>query len=337
MKAAVVGLGIMGKKHIKAIQLLGLNIVGLSDLNGSTLIDTANEFNISSDKLYDDFCELLTDAKPELLVIATTAPGHCALTCLAAESGVKYILCEKPMAVSVSECNAMIETCAKYGTKLAINHQMRFLDHYIKAKEIIKSEEFGGLASITVLGGNIGLAMNATHYFEMFRYITDELPHEVTAWLSEESIPNPRGIQFVDKGGSLRAVTESGIRLYIEIGTDQGYGKNSIFMGKYGQLAIDELAGKMYLTVRNKEFRTLPTTRYGAASTNSIIEVPPLDALAPTKAVIEALINSGNYPTGEEGRNAVMVVAAAHISNDNGNKAVLIDELKNNDRKFPWA
>ena len=337
MNTCIVGLGIMGKRHVSAAQSLGVDVSGICELNRIVLESAVKEFGLSSEKAHINFDEMLNKIKPEILVIATTAPSHCELTCKAAESGVKYILCEKPMAVSIKECNRMIEACENNGAKLAVNHQMRFLGYYIKAKQIINSAEFGGLGSITVLGGNIGLSMNATHYFEMFRYLSDENSYEVTAWLSENKVPNPRGAQFEDRGGSIRVTTKSGKRLYIEIGTDQGHGKNTIIMGKHGQLIIDELTGKLNLTVRNETSRNLPTTRYASPSNSSVIEVPPLDALEPTKSVLKALINSEDYPTGEDGRNTVAIAVAAHYSNENEHRSIILDEMKNNDRKFPWA
>ena len=57
---------------------------------------------------------------------------------------------------------------------LAVNHQMRFMEQYLTPKAIIEGDAFGGLTSVTVVGGNFGLSMNALHYFEMFRFMTGE-------------------------------------------------------------------------------------------------------------------------------------------------------------------
>ena len=78
---------------------------------------------------------LESDFTPELVVVASTADTHCKYTCAAAEAGAQVVLCEKPMGVSLTECDLMIETCRAHGTKLAINHQMRYMEQYTAAKE----------------------------------------------------------------------------------------------------------------------------------------------------------------------------------------------------------
>src|SRR5205814_558743 len=113
-------------------------------------------------------------------------------TCAAADSGAKSILCEKPMACSIAECEKMIGACRGSGVKLAVNHPMRYMASYMEPKRIVQSEEFGGLISMTVIGGNFGMAMNGTHFFEGFRYLADEEPDEITAWLDSDLVANPR-------------------------------------------------------------------------------------------------------------------------------------------------
>jgi predicted dehydrogenase len=189
-----------------------------------------------------------------------------------------------------------------------------------------------------VVGGNFGMAMNGTHYFEMFRYMTDESPDEVTAWFSPEEIPNPRGQQFEDRAGAIRITTSSGKRFYMEVSADQGHGIRVIYSGPYGQLTVDELSGKMELVVREDEYRNLPSTRYGMPAVTRDYSIEPADVIAPSKAVLNALINGTNFPSGEHGRLAVSALVAAYVSDESGHLPVKVD-VKNLpiDRVFPWA
>jgi predicted dehydrogenase len=184
MKAALIGLGRMGLRHLDNLLALKLDVVGVSDPFDTARLAAQSTAQLSDDCLFADAAEMLMHAKPEVLIIATTAPVHAKLTCLAAENGVKAILCEKPMATSLADAQRMIDTCAKSGTNLAINHQMRFMDQYTLPKAMLDSEQFGGVTSIHVSAGNFGLAMNGSHYFEMFRYIAGEPAAEVQAWFS---------------------------------------------------------------------------------------------------------------------------------------------------------
>jgi predicted dehydrogenase len=242
------------------------------------------------------------------------------------------------MGVSLAECDRMIDTCKAQGAKLAINHQMRFMPQYTEPKRIIQSAAFGGLSSVTVVAGNFGMAMNGTHYFEMFRYMTDENPFEVSAWFSKEGVPNPRGPQFMDRAGSVRMTTQSGKRFYMDIGADQGHGMLVVYAGPYGHLVVDELAGTMHLTVREEQYRSLPTTRYGMPNIKSVHSIAQADSVAPTKSVLDALINNKNPPSGEDGRRAVAALVAAYVSDEMGHMPVKLDEIDlPGDRIFPWA
>jgi predicted dehydrogenase len=338
MRTVVLGAGRMGRRHIQVVKEMGLDLVGICDPNRDALASAEKEQGVSAELHYTEAMTLLEEKQPECVVIATTAPTHCELTSRSAELGAKYVLCEKPMAISLAECDQMLGACRKHGTKLAINHQMRFMDQYVTPKQLINSADFGGLTSITVVAGNFGMAMNGTHYFEMFRYMTDEAPDEVTAWFSPEKIPNPRGTQFEDRAGSIRITSASGKRFFMEASSDQGNGLRVIYACRYGQIAVDELSGAMSSVCREEQYRELPTTRYGMPSFRSEQTIKPTDVLAPSRAVLEALLNDRNPPTGEDGRLAVATLVAAYTSHESEHRAISLQEVeKHRTRSFPWA
>jgi predicted dehydrogenase len=81
----------------------------------------ARQYGVSSNAVlhYDDF-EKLAD-KPAVQVVYIVLPNsmHKEFTLRAALIG-KHVLCEKPMATSASDCEAMIEACNRAGRKLMI-------------------------------------------------------------------------------------------------------------------------------------------------------------------------------------------------------------------------
>lgn len=338
MRIAIVGLGRMGRRHVQVAEQLGLTIVGICDRSPEAISAAGAEHGIAESARFTDFAALLRQARPEAVVVATHAPSHCEFVCQAADAGVRNILCEKPMAVSLAECDRMIAVCGGLGARLAVNHQMRFMPQYTEARRIVHSPEFGGLASVTVVAGNIGLAMNGTHYFELFRYLTGERPAEVTAWFSPQKVANPRGPQFEDRGGAIRVTSPTGTRLYLEAGADQGHGIQVIYSGPFGQLTADELAGTLRLSVRQTEYRQLPSTRYGAPSIESNVHVPPSDAVAPTAAVLSALLAGEDFPSGADGRQAVAVLVAGYLSHESGHRPLPLSAAEEAvERVFPWA
>jgi predicted dehydrogenase len=322
MKIAIVGLGRMGRRHVQAARDLGAQIVGVADPLEENAKLAAQEHQLPANVVFRDAGELLRAVTPDCLVVASTAPSHAPLTIQAAEAGVKHVLCEKPMASSLAECDQMIEVCRRHGTKLAINHQMRVMEQYLEAKRMIEAPEFGGWSSINVIAGNFGIAMNGIHYFELFRWLTNELPAQVTAWFSREPVKSPRGPQFSDRAGQVYLATASGKRMYLEAGDDQGHGIRVVYAGRNGMLIADELGGRIEHVVRQPEHRELPTTRYGMPADTRQLEVAPADAVVPSKRVLDALLSGRDFPTGEDGRTALEVLVAAFVSAESSNAPV---------------
>ena len=337
MKAAVIGAGRMGRRHVQVVQELGLELLGVADANPEALQQARVERGLSAHQLYADARQLLA-AKPDCVVVSTTAPAHAEYACAAAEAGAGFVLCEKPLGVSLAQCDRILDCCKRRGTKLAVNHQMRFMEQYTEPKKLVSSAAMGGLASVSVVAGNFGLAMNGTHYFEMFRFLTGEAPLAVSAWFSTEKVPNPRGPQFQDRAGYVRLVTPTGKRFALDCSADQGHGLSVTYACRHGRVTVDELSGQMTWCCRKEEHRALPTTRYGMPWDEGQRHIAPADSVAPTRAVLEALLADRDYPTGEEGRLAVAVLVAAHLSDEEGHVSVDLTRAEQAaQREFPWA
>lgn len=337
MKIGIIGLGRMGRRHIQVARNLGFEIVGVYDPMPASVELAIQVQGIPASVVFGSALDMLQTARPDAIIVASTAPSHSEYVCMAATSGVAHILCEKPMAVSVAECDKMIEVCRASGTQLAVNHQMQFMEQYTIVKSLAESDALGGLRSVTVAASNFGLAMNGAHYFEMFRYLTGEEIDSVSFWADEQFVPNPRGEQYQDRSGQLRATTHQGVRLYMEIGGDQGHGLQVVYGCRYGQIYVDELAGHVRYVHRQPEYRDLPATRYGMPAEEHILSIAPADVIAPTQAVWEAMVSGCAYPDGLCGRHAVRALVAANVSGERDGVLVEMTEVSDSDRTFPWA
>ncbi len=338
MKVAVIGLGRMGRRHVQVVRELGMEIVGLCDQSPESLAAVCKELELDQSLCFTDGVALLRTVTPEAAVIATTAPSHCELVCMAAGHGVRRILCEKPLAVSIEQAERMIEVCAREGAALAVNHQMRFMPQYMQARAAIESQELGGLTGILVAGSNFGVAMNGSHYFEMFRYVTGTPVRSVQAWFDDERVPNPRGPQFEDRAGQLRVISDNGVPMYIDCSARSGHGLQVVYICRLGQIFIDELSGFMRIVRRADPYRDLPTTRYGMPAVESIEHIQPADIVAPTKAVWDAMLAGRPFPDGQTGRHALLCLCAAHTSDDCANVSIAIDDPRiDRSRRYPWA
>src|SRR5262249_55976448 len=144
MKICVIGVGRMGRRHITAARNAGFELAGIFDLSADAIATTLTECNVDKAMAFSDAGQMLAAVRPDAVVVSTTAPSHCEFVCAAAKAGVRFILCEKPMAASLEECDRMIAVCRAAGARLAVNHQMRFMEQYTSIKAMIDTPEFGG-------------------------------------------------------------------------------------------------------------------------------------------------------------------------------------------------
>ncbi len=108
-------------------------------------------------KWYADWQELIVDPEIEAVYVATPVYLHAEQTIAAAEAG-KHVLCEKPMGLTVSECDRMIAACQANAVKLAIAYYRHFYPIIERCKEIITAGEIGQMILVQV---------NAFEYFDL--------------------------------------------------------------------------------------------------------------------------------------------------------------------------
>jgi predicted dehydrogenase len=329
----------MGMAHLKAAQHLGLTPAAICDMSDANRARAAEAAGVPADRLFADAAAMFAaHGTADLVIIATTADSHRALVEAAAASGARHILCEKPMATSVADCDAMIAACEKSGSALAVNHQMRFMAQYTVVRDELATGRFGPLASMTVTAGCFGLAMNGSHYCEAFSWLTGSPIVNATAWFSGEPFNNPRGPSFFDQAGEMRFASADGRRLILNIGNDQGHGMTAMYATRFGHMFVDEFEGICYATARKPEHQSMPVTRYGMPWDRAERKFPPADNVGPTEAVMRALLDGNDYPSGRDGRNVVAALAAAYKSAASGHAPVNVADLGADERRqFPWA
>jgi hypothetical protein len=335
---ALIGSGRMGRRHLTSIQSIGHRVSGVVDFNQSCLALAQSENGIPFEICHSNPDALYFKGVPDALVIATTADSHHSLVIDAARRGVKFILVEKPMAVSVKQCQEMASECESHGARLAVNHQIRFMGQYQKLKEKITAEEFGGFSSLTVNAGNIGIAMNTSHLLEALRFFSGSEIKEVCAWLSKDQFPNPRGNQYQDRAGCMRAITRNGCRLYVDASPEQHHGLTMNVFGRYGYMNIDLCGGKLVSRCRKVENRPLSSAFYDTPCIEHEENIQPAEVIYSSAEMLRSLISGQGYMNAWEGEQIVRCLVAAHESSDFGGVPVEPGCLKGQlDTVFPWA
>ena len=91
---------------------------------------------------YDEYDEALGRGEIDAVYIAVPNHLHKEFTVRAAQAGA-HVLCEKPMAVTERDCEAMIRACEKSGTKLMIAYRLHFERGNLEAAELVGSGKLG--------------------------------------------------------------------------------------------------------------------------------------------------------------------------------------------------
>jgi predicted dehydrogenase len=102
--------------------------------------ELASRYGIKS--VHHDYREMLND--PEIEMVTITAPNrlHCQMTLDIAAAG-KHVVCEKPLAMTLDECDKMIGACEAAGVHLFYAEELFFTPKYLKAKEMADQGAFG--------------------------------------------------------------------------------------------------------------------------------------------------------------------------------------------------
>ena len=137
MKVAVIGLAGVGRAHVdRWAKSPDAELVSVCDVVPQIAGDFASEYGI---KGYTSTEEMLDKENPMAISICTPPKAHLALTCTAAARGI-HVLCEKPMASTVSDCQKMIDVCKSAGVVLQIGHKKRFIPPLLRLKEMTEGE-----------------------------------------------------------------------------------------------------------------------------------------------------------------------------------------------------
>ena len=261
--------------------------------------------------VYDDYREMLEEEKPDIVSIATPATSHAEITIEAAKLGVKGIYCEKAMAVSLLECEQMIQACKNAGTTLMINHQRRWDNRYIELMRFIDAGNIGSLQSIQISLGRSRLCRSGTHMFDLALMFVDDEVKSGLGWLSDPDNFDPGGVGLFE--------TVGGIRIFVDISAGMSHGFQIDLIGDSGIVKVfdNDFQFEYWSIDQSSEFRLMSKKHMPL---NYSIQSPFLNAIDDLLNCIE----TGKKPdsSGESGKSAFEMITAIHQSHHSGRRIV---------------
>lgn len=153
------GIGIIGCgkiaqiRHIPELSLLPkAKLVGYYNPTRSRAEQMAAKYG---GRVYDDVPSMLEDPEIEAVVISLANVAHAEVTIKALRAG-KDVLCEKPMATTIEECEAMMAAARESGRLLLIAQNQRLAGAHMKAKELIQEGKIGKILTFHTAFGHSG-------------------------------------------------------------------------------------------------------------------------------------------------------------------------------------
>ncbi len=142
VRVCLIGAGRAGRVHAENLSryIKGAELVAVVDPAPEARQACARDFDVSGQ--FTTLEEALTETELDAVVITTPTFTHCRLATTATRAG-KHVFCEKPMALTLAECDEMIRSAKDAGVTLQIGFMRRFDPAFAAAQARIESGEIG--------------------------------------------------------------------------------------------------------------------------------------------------------------------------------------------------
>jgi predicted dehydrogenase len=312
----------MGRRHLEAyLKNSEVTVEACSDSNPEALqFLKTRKVNC---KAFPDWRKMLRDQRFDLLSVVTNSPTHAEITITAAEAKIPRVICEKPMATSMTDGKRMLAAAQANGTRLAINYSRRWSKDYRRLKEIVQNGAIGNLCQVSAVCGGGQLACNGSHFFDLMRYLSDSEPTHAVAHIDKRETPNPRGPQFTDPGGFGLLRFANGMRGFVDMYEDLGIPPQIEIVGSIGRITIDETRNSWVVQSRQGKDREEKLGKYDLPLKPETLNTEPLDPQKLVEGTIVEMLGNGRVScTGADGLAALEIVMAFHASDREGSAEI---------------
>jgi myo-inositol 2-dehydrogenase/D-chiro-inositol 1-dehydrogenase len=240
MRIAVIGAGRMGAIRVEDLRPLVDDII-IANRTPATAVELAARFGATAVDL-----DTVLDHAVDAYVLATATDAHAGLLSELISRG-RPILCEKPIALTLEENDAIIEQVAATGTPVQIGFQRRFDSGMAAAQQLIATGALGTLyamhmvahdhqpSTIEFLEGSGGIFRDLhVHDFDLIRWLTaSEIE---TVYATKAVRAHEQYATYADADTSLiHAVTADGVQVSVS-GTRHDPVGHDVHMEIFGSL-----------------------------------------------------------------------------------------------------
>ena len=319
----VIGCGRAGMIHARTFArgIDGARLVAMVDPVQEAVDAACQELETG----YLDYRDALKDDAVDAVVVVTPTVYHKDIVIAAADAG-KHILCEKPMAMTVEECDAMIDATERNKVKLQIGFMRRFDRSFLQAKERIDRGEIGEVVLVKSLThgpsvpqpwmydirkSNGPLAEVNSHDIDTVRWFTGSEISEVYAVAGNYRCPEAQE-EFPDFYDNvvMNCRFENGMQGVIDgaVSVKYGYDARVEVLGTRGIMFIGHLDDTSVVVGNDQQHLVGPSVKSWC---NLFIDAYAGEDRAFVECILE---DSEPKVTGHDGKMAVKVVNAGNTS-----------------------
>lgn len=287
----------------------------------------ADKYKIPIDNIYnyDNFDAIKNNKDIDIVYVVLPNAMHADFCIRAAKAG-KHVICEKPMAVTVAECDAIMNACKANNVKLSIGYRLHSEPYTQEVKRYAKEKTFGNIKYINAeaaynsttepdqwrlnkkLSGGGALMNMGVYAIQSLIYGTGENPISVTA---QEYSTRPAYFKNTDETITAQFEFKSGA-----VGTMMTSHNVNV--------------NRLHALCENGSFTLDPANNYGplaGTSTNGKIEFPheSQQKLQMDDFAKHILFNTTNLVPGEMGKRDMMIVETIYRSIAEGGKKIPLD------------
>ena len=287
----------------------------------------ADQYDIPQSAIYNyqNFDEIANNDAIDIVYVVLPNSMHAEFSIRAAQAG-KHVICEKPMAMNVEECDAIIDACEKAGVKLSVGYRLHSEPYTNEVKRFVREKTFGDVLYVSAeaayrstgspgqwrlnksLSGGGALVNMGVYAIQSAIYSTGENPISVTA---QEFSTRPE--YFKDTDETITAQFEFASGAMANMMTSHNIRAN--------RLMADCTRGWFELN---------PASNYGplkGRSSNGIIQFPSesQQKLQMDDFAMHILQGKTNKVPGEMGKRDMIIVEAIYRSIAEGNAKIALE------------
>ena len=287
----------------------------------------ANQYDLASSNIYNyqNFDEIASNNDIDIVYVVLPNSMHAEFSIRAAQAG-KHVICEKPMAMNVAECDAIIDACEKAGVKLSVGYRLHSEPYTNEVMRYVREKTFGDILYVSAeaayrstgypgqwrldrsLSGGGALMNMGVYSIQSAIYSTGQNPVSVTA---QEFSTRPEYFKDTDETITAQFEFPSGA-------TANMMTSHNIW------------ANNLRASCTDGWFELEPANNYGplkGRSSNGVIEFPheSQQKLQMDDFALHILQGRTNKVPGEMGKRDMIIVEAIYRSIAEGNSKIPLD------------